>query len=136
MTTRTKLNISINTACIMMLLSVFSKLLHIPDAFEGILTLGTFLLLGFAFYFIKKQKQERREQLIAQGEAARPVTDQRRRTKRALISMMMLCSILGLCSPFLLPLTGTSLGAGGDLICGIIAAALMCAIFGFRLKRL
>jgi FtsH-binding integral membrane protein len=136
MTTRTKLNITIYAASIMMMLNVFSKPLHISEAFQWVLIVGVFIPLGLTFYFIKKQKQERQEKPITADAAAQPLTDRQQRAKRALILMMVLGSIAGLCSPFWLPLTGTSLGTRGDLICGIIAALFVCAICGFRLRKL
>ena len=136
MTTRTKLNITIYATGIMMMVNVFSKPLHISEAFQWVLIVGMFISLGLTFYFIKKQKQEKQKQPIAVGAAAQTLTDQKQRTKKVLIWMMVLGSIVGLCSPFWLPLTGTSLGTQGDLICGISAAVFICAIFGFRLRRL
>jgi hypothetical protein len=136
MTTRTKLYITSYTASIMMLLNVFSKPLHIPEAFQWLLIIGVFIPLGFTFYYIKKQKQELREPSTAVGTAAQLVTDRQRNAKRSLILMMVLGSIAGLCSPFWLPLTGTSLGTRGDLICGIITAAFVCTICGYRLRKL
>lgn len=136
MTTRTKLNITICTSGIMMMLNVFSKPLHISQVFQWALIVGVFIPLGLTFYLIKKQKQEMREQPAIPGVAAQPASDPQRGAKRTLILMMVLCLITCLCSPFWLPLTGRSLGMRGDLMCGIIAAVFVCAIFGFRLRRL
>ncbi len=136
MTTRTKLYIATYTACIMMMLNVFSKPLHISEAFQWVLIIGVFIPLGFTFYFIKKQKQEKQEQPNSAGITARPATDQQQSAKKKLILMMVLGSIVGLCAPFWMPLTGTSLGVGGDLICGIITAVFVCAICGFRLRKM
>jgi hypothetical protein len=136
MTTRSKLNITIWTTSMMMLLNVFSKPLHISEAFQWVLIVGVFIPLGLTFYFIKKQKQERREQPVMADAAARPAVERQQSAKRRLILMMVLGSIVGLCSPFWLPLTETSLGTGGDLVCGTITAAVACTIFGLRLRKL
>jgi hypothetical protein len=120
----------------MSFLNVFSKPLHISDVFQWVLIIGLFIPLGFTFYFIKKQKQEMREPTISTGSEIQPAIDRQRSTKRALILMMVLGSIVGLCSPFWMPLTGTSLGTRGDFICGIITAAVICMICGFRLRKL
>jgi len=136
MTTRTKLYIASYTASIMMLLNVFSIPLHIPEVFQWVLIVGVFLPVGLTFYFIKKQKQERQEQPVPAGAAARPATDRQQSAKGGLILMIILGSIVGLCAPFWLPLTGTSLGTRGDLACGIIAATVICTICGFRLRKL
>jgi uncharacterized membrane protein YeaQ/YmgE (transglycosylase-associated protein family) len=136
MTTRAKLNVTLCATSILMLLSVFSKPLGVPETFEWVLTLGLFIPLGLSFYLIKKQKQEIREKPVTAGGAERPAAGRDQGTKRALILGMVLSFIGGLSSPFWMPLTGTTLGARGDLICGIIGAVIACAIFGFRLRRL
>ena len=136
MTTRTKLIITSYTASAMMLLNVFSKPLHIPEAFQWVLIIGVFVPLGLMFYFIKQQKLERQTQPTSAELAARPVTDARQSTKRRLILLMALGSAVGLCAPFWMPLTGSTLGTRGDFICGVITVALVCSIFGFRLRRL
>jgi len=120
----------------MMLLNVFSKPLHISEAFKLVLLLGVFIPLGLTFLFIKKQKQELLEQSITVGATARDVTDRRQNAKRGLILIMVLGSITGLCSPFWAPLTGTSLGTKGDFACGLITTAIVCTICGFRWRRL
>jgi hypothetical protein len=136
MTTRTKLNITLASTSVMMFLNVFSAPLHISKGFQLVLTLGVFIPVGLIFYFNKKQRQEKRELSVTSGVAAQPALDEKRRAKRTFILMMVLGAIVGLCSPFWLPLTGTSLGTRGDLICGIITAMIVCAIFGFRLRKL
>ena len=62
MTTRVKLYIACYTACAMMLLNIFSKPLHIPDLLQWVLIIGVFIPLGWMFYLIKKQKQEKQNQ--------------------------------------------------------------------------
>ena len=136
MTTRTKLYITGYTASAMMLLSVFSKPLHIPEAFQWILMIGVFIPLGLSFYFIKQQKLETDAQPASAEAVVRPVSGASQRTRQRLILMLVLGSAIGLCSPFWLPLTGSTLGARGDFICGIITVAVVCTIFGFRLRRL
>ena len=136
MTTRIKLYITTYTASIMMLLNVFSKPLHISETFQWVLIVGVFIPIGLIFYFIKKQKQERQVQAVAAGAVARQATDEKQSAKRRLILMMVLGSIISLCSPLWLPLTGTSLGTRGDLIVGIITVAIVCTILGFRLRKI
>jgi hypothetical protein len=121
----------------MMLLSVFSKPLHIPGAVQWVLLVGLFIPLGFMFHFIKQQKLERQGQpASAEAAAARPVADERQSARRRLILMMALGAVVGLSAPFWLPVTGSTLGTGGDFICGVITAVIVCSIFGFRLRKL
>ena len=120
----------------MLLLNVFSNPRHIPEAFRWVLIIGVFIPLGLMFYFIKQQKLEREAQPASTEAAVQPVTDAQQSAKRRLILMMVLASITGLCAPIWLPLTGTTLGLHGDLLCGILTAVIVCAILGFRLRRL
>jgi hypothetical protein len=136
MTTRTKLYITSYTASILMVLTVFSKPLHISETFQWVLLVGVFIPIGFMFYFIKKQKQERQVQPVAAGAAGGPAKDEKQSVKRRLILMMVLGSIISLCSPLWLPLTGTSLGTRGDFVVGIITVAIVCTILGFRLRKI
>jgi hypothetical protein len=136
MTTRTKLNITIYVWSVMMLLNVFSKPLHIPEQFQWVLTIGIFIPLGLTFYFIKKQKQEKLEQPVSTEAAARLVTDTKQNVKKRLILMMVLCAVIGLCAPLWLPVTGSTLGTRGDFICGVVTVAVLCTIFGIRLRKL
>lgn len=136
MTTRAKLIIAIFTTSTMSLLSVFSEPLHIPEAFQWALLIAMFISIGFTFYFIRKQKQERLVPPVATGVAAQPAADQQRSAKRTLILMMVIGSIVGLCSPLWLPLTGTNLGTQGNFICGLITAAIICTICGLKLRKL
>lgn len=135
MTTRTKLYITSYTAGTMMMLNVFSKPLHIPEVFQWVLIVGMFVPLALTFRFIKKLKQERQEQPVAGGAVTHLATDRQHSAKRALILMMVLGSVVGLCSPLWLPITGTSLGFRGNLTVGIITATFVCAICGFRLRK-
>jgi hypothetical protein len=136
MTTRTKLYITVYTACAMMLMNVFSKPLHIPEAFQWVLIIGVFIPLGLIFYFIKIQKQEKLKQPVSTETAARPVSDAQQGVKKRLILTMVLGVFVGLCAPLWLPVTGTTLGTRGDFVCGIITAAVVCVIVGFRLRKL
>jgi hypothetical protein len=136
MTTRAKLYITSYTTSAMMLLNVFSKPLHIPEPFQWVLMVGIFIPLGFMFYLIKKQKQEKQAQPAATDATAPPASATRQTVRKRLILMMLLGSVIGLCSPLWLPLTGTTLGPKGDFICGIITVAIVCSIFGFRLRKL
>jgi hypothetical protein len=136
MTTRTKLSITIYVWSAMMLLNVFSKPLHIPEPFQWVLIIGAFIPLGLTFYFIKRQKLEKLGQPVSTETAVRLVTDTRQSAKKRLILMMVLGVCVGLCAPLWLPVTGSTLGTGGDLICGIITAAVVCTIFGVRLRYL
>lgn len=136
MTTRTKLSISSYTASAMILLNVFSKPLHIPEAFQWVLIIGVFVPIGFTFHFIKQQKLETRAQSASAEPPSQPVTDTRQNAKKRLIFLMVLGSAVGLCAPLWLPFTGSTLGARGDFICGVITVAIICSILGFKLKRL
>src|SRR5882672_9935612 len=112
MTTQTKLNIAVFTSSIVMMLSVFSKPLHIPEAIQWALMIGLFIPLGLIFYFIRRLKQEKAMGPGITIEA--PETTIRKRTRNRLILMMGGVCVLGLCAPFWLPLTGTTLGPRGD----------------------
>jgi hypothetical protein len=136
MTTRVKLYIVSYTASAMMLLNVFSKPLHIPDSLQWILIIGVFVPLGWMFYLIKKQKQEKLEQSASTETVKSKVVDERQNTKKRLIITMVLASTVGLCAPLWLPLTGSTLGVRGDFICGIVTAIIVCVIFGIRLKKI
>jgi hypothetical protein len=136
MTTRTKLSITIYVLSAMMLLNVFSKPLHIPEPFQWVLIIGAFIPLGLTIYFIKRQKQEKLEPPASTEAAVRAVADTRQSAKKRLILMMVLGGCVGLCAPLWLPVTGTTLGWHGDLVCGIITAVVIWAILGFRLRRL
>lgn len=136
MTTRTKLIVSLFATCALSPLNVFSKPLHIPLSIQWVLMFAQFIALGFAFYFIRRQKLEKR-MASASGEAAPASdTDQQRSIRKRLLLIMVLGSAVGLCSPFWMPYTGTTLGARGDFICGVIAAAIVCVVLGFRLRKL
>lgn len=136
MTTRTKLIISSYTASIMMLLNVFSKPLHIPEPLQFVLIFGAFIPLGLMFYFIKKQKQEKLA-LVPTGDIApQPAAEPSKTARNRLLLLMAIGVLIGLCAPFWMPLTGTTLGHFGDFICGLITAAIVCFIFGLRLRKL
>ena len=128
-----------------MLLNVFSKPLHIPEAFQWVLIIGVFVPIGFLFYLIKVQKREKAEASgtgttdtkAAAGVATTDsVTEQRKKTKQRLWLMMGLGSGVGLCAPLWLPLTGTTLGPKGDFVVGLITVAICCTIIGLRLRKL
>lgn len=136
MTTRVKLYIASYTASTMMLLNVFSKPLHIPEAFQWGLIIGAFIPLGLVFYFTKRRKQEKLERLVYTESAGQPVADARQSIKKRLVSMMVLGVVIGLCAPLWLPVTGSTLGVRGDFVCGIITAAIMCLIVGIKLRKL
>jgi len=130
MTTRTKLNLTSGTLSLLTMLNVFSKPLHI-ERFEWLLLIGIGVSLVLMFRCIKQLKQETPPP-VSVDEAA----ERRRKTKRALIWMMVGCSAIGLCGPLWMPLTGTTLGPRGDFICGLITVAFICTIFGYRLRKL
>jgi hypothetical protein len=134
MTTRTKLNIAVFTSSVVMMLTVFSKPLHVPESIQWALMIGVFIPLGLMFYFIRKLKQEK---LMRPGITTdAPEKMIRKRTRNRLILMMGSVCVLGLCAPFWLPLTGTTLGPRGDFVVGLITIAIVCTIFGFRLRKL
>jgi hypothetical protein len=137
MTTRTKISITIYVWSTMMLLNVFSKPLHIPEAFDWVLLIGMFIPLGLTFYYIKRQKLEKQQPSgSADAAAAQSVDATRQSVKKRLILMMVLGVLVGLCAPLWLPVTGSSLGVRGDFICGIITAVVVCVIVGFRLRKI
>jgi hypothetical protein len=136
MTTHTKLIISSYTASLMMLLNVFSKPLHIPDAIQWVLIIGVFIPLGLMFHFIKKQKQEKLAPVASVNAAPQPVAESPKTIKNRLILIMAIGVVIGLCAPLWMPLTGSTLGTVGDLVCGLITAAIVCIIFGLRLRKL
>jgi hypothetical protein len=141
MTTRTKLSITIYITSIMMLLTVFSKPLHIPEPFKWALTIGVFVPIGLMFYFIKVQKREKADasgtgEIVTVASTANPGTEQQKKIKRNLWLGMASGCAAGLCAPLWLPLTGTTLGPKGDFVVGLITVAICCTIFGFRLRKL
>ena len=136
MTTRTKLNISSLTSSTMLMLNVFSKPLGIPEPIQWVLIVGVFVPLGLTFYFIMKQKQEKLASAIPGNATPRPAADSPKTIKNRLIFLMAIGVVIGLCAPLWMPLTGTTLGTVGDLICGLITAAIVAVIFGLRLRKL
>jgi FtsH-binding integral membrane protein len=129
MTSRIKLYLSSYTAAIMQMLSTFSKPLHIPEALQDTLLIGSFIPLGLAFFYFKKQKKE------ALASATLSESDRQKNAKSALILGMILVSITGLCAPLWMPLTGTTLGELGDFSVGIIAAVVTCIFCGLKLRK-
>ena len=120
-----------------MLLNVFSKPLHIPEAFDWVLLIGMFIPLGLTFYYIKRQKLEKQQPSgSSDAPVAHPVDATRQSVKKRLILMMVLGALVGLCAPLWLPVTGSSLGVRGDFICGIITTVVVCVIVGFRLRKI
>jgi purine-cytosine permease-like protein len=136
MTTRTKLIISSYTVSIMMLLNVFSKPLHIPESIQWALIIGAFIPLGLMFHFIRKQKKEKLAPVASGNIAPQPAAESPKTIKNRLILIMAIGVVIGLCAPLWMPLTGTTLGTVGDLVCGLITAAIVCLIFGLRLRKL
>jgi len=138
MTTRAQLYIASYTASAMMLLNVFSKPLHIPEPIQWVLILGVFIPLGWLFYLIKKDKREKLQQSqhpLPTESTKSSIINERQNTKKKLVLMMVLGSTVGLCAPLWIPLTGTTLGATGDFICGAITAVVICVIYGVRLRN-
>ena len=131
MTTRTKLNITINVMSVMMFLNVFSKPLRIPDAFQWILTIGVFVPITFMFYLIRVQKREK----AAANSLPHATTEERKNTKQRLVLIMSVLLVTCLSAPLWLPLTGTTMGPKRDFIVGLIAAAISCSIVAIRLRK-
>ena len=135
MTARTKISIASFTGSVLMLLVVFSKPLHIPDPLQWVFIAGLFVSSGLMFYFLKQHKKQ--TQAAVPGTPPVSAAAQlRQKSRRNLLLAMVLGSVVGLCSPLWLPLTGTTLGFRGDLICGIITAVVVCAICGYRMSRI
>lgn len=67
MKTQTKLSIATLVVSAMMMLNVFSKPLHIPQSLQLLIVIGVFIPLAFMFHFIKQQKREKQESLVATG---------------------------------------------------------------------
>jgi len=140
MTTRTKLSVTIYITSIMMLLNVFSKPLGIPEPFKWALTIGVFAPIGLMFYFIKVQKREKANvsgtgETVTTASTANPAIEQKKIKRNLWLGMASGCAA-GLCAPFWLPLTGTTLGTKGDFVIGLITVAICCTIFGLRLRKL
>src|SRR5437660_73594 len=119
----------------MMLLNVFSKPLHIPEAFQWVLMIGVFAPIGFLFYLIKVQKRQKAQaastgKTVIDPAIPNPATEQQKKTKRNLWIGMGSGCLVGLCAPLWLPLTGTTLGSKGDFVVGLITAAICCTIVG------
>jgi hypothetical protein len=128
----------------MMLLSVFSKPLHIPEAFQWVLIIGVFVPIGYTFYLIKVQKREKAQAsgtVTADTKAGAGMatidsqTEQRKKTRQRLWLMMGAGSGVGLCAPLWLPLTGTTMGPKGDFVIGLITVATCCTIVGLRFRK-
>ena len=129
----------------MMLLNVFSKPLHIPEAFQWGVDNRRFCSDWFSFLLNKGPKTGKAEATgtgTTDTKAAAGVatidseTEQRKKTKQRLWLMMGLGSGVGLCAPLWLPLTGTTLGPKGDFVVGLITVATCCTIIGLRLRKL
>jgi len=135
MTTRTKQSIASCTSSIMLLLVVFSKPLHIPESAQWVLLLGVFIALWLLFKFNKKLKQERSAPTVTDESRSQTTTTRTKSAKNRLLLIMAIGVLIGLGAPFWMPLTGTTLGHVGDLICGLITAAVVCVIFGIRLRK-
>jgi hypothetical protein len=120
----------------MMFLNVFAKPLHIPDEVRWILIVGVFVPLTMVFQYLKVLKQEQaaapEDQKQVNGEAGDP----RRKVKNRLLLGMAFGVMAGLAAPFWMPITGTSLGMKGDFLCGLFSAAVLCTIFGLRIRKL
>jgi hypothetical protein len=135
-TTRTKLNITGGAASVMMMLNVFSKPLHIPEAFQWILIIGVFVPLGLMFYFVRVLKRERAEGVGVEKMGDSLSAELRKKTKERLWLGMGLGCVVSLSSPLWLPITGASSGPTGDFVVGLITTVICCAIIGFRLRKL
>lgn len=128
MSTRTKLQIVLLTASVMMLLNVFSRPLGIPETAQWILMIGLFVPLGLLVGFIRQLKSER-----AAGVVER--TPSRQNPRTALIAAWACGVACSLAAPLWLPITGVSVGTRGDLVIGAVTALVLSAIFAIRLKR-
>jgi hypothetical protein len=120
----------------MMLLNVFSKPLHIPELLQWVLIIGVFVPLVLIFRFTKELRRAKAGAPDTVDATTPSPTEIRKKTRRRLILMMAYGCCIGLCSPLWLPLTGTTLGTRGDLLVGIATAAIVCTIFGFRLRKI
>lgn len=136
MSTRAKLYLASYTFTIMMLLTVFAKPLHIPEAIQWALLLGMFVPLIFVFPLSKRLKQEMQMPSGDPKTAAPARATQKQRARRGLILGMVLGAAVGLASPLWMPVTGTTQGPLGDLMCGMVTAVIICAIFGYKLSKL
>ena len=130
----------------MILLNVFSKPLHIPEAFQWVFMIGVFVPIGFTFYLIKVQKRDKAaasntgkavtNSATMDPAAVDPATEQRKKAKQRLLLMIGIGCGIGLTAPLWLPLTATTLGPKGDFVVGLITVAICCIIFGLRLRKL
>jgi len=136
MSTRAKLYITNYTASIMMILNVFSKPLRIPEPLQFVLIFGAFIPIGMMFHYNKKLKQEKLAPAATSQLAPQPTAEPSKAAKNRLLLIIAIGIAIGLCAPFWMPLTGTTLGTTGDLICGLITAAIVCVISGLRFRKL
>jgi hypothetical protein len=137
MTTRTKITICSYTATIMMLLIVFSKPLNIPELFHRVMIVGVLIPLALMFHFIKAQKKEQAEESTPETPLSASSNELvQKKKKNQIILMIVAGTAVGLSCPLWLPLTGSSLGAQGDLFAGLITAVIVLAILGPQLRKL
>jgi Na+/proline symporter len=123
----------------MILLNVFSKPLHISEAFQWVLMIGAFVPIGLIFYFTKVAKREKAQGAGTGQTDVTPVSaelERKKKMKKNLWLGMALGCLVGLCAPLWLPLTGTTLGPKGDFVVGLITVAICCTIVGLRLRKL
>ena len=119
----------------MMMLNVFSKPLHISEAFQWVLIIGVFVPIALTFHWIKVPKREKAEAEMGKPAADSPAELQKKMKNRLLL-MLAIGSIIGLCAPLWLPLTGTTLGARGDFVVGLFTVGIVATIFGLRLRKI
>ena len=135
MTTRAKLNTASLCASTMLFLNVFSRPLGIPEAWQWVLMIGVFIPLGLTFMYIRRLKLERTDSLGGPGPTGIP--PQRYVRIRRNLFIGWACGVgVGLAAPIWLPITGTTLGARGDLAVGAVTAIVASTIFALRLRKL
>ena len=135
MTANAKLGIASCTASAMMLLAVFSKPLHIPEAGQWILLLGAWIPLYLTFRLNKRLKLEKSHGFKPAQAPTDAQWELKKKTRRNLLLSMLLGCVIALCSPLWMPLTGTTLGAKKDFLIGVLTAVIVCAIIGSRLRK-
>ena len=119
-----------------MLLNVFFTPLHVPEIFQWVLIIGVFLPIALTFYYNKKMKHEMKQEAQAPTASTSPPVESRAKVRRRLWLMMACGSAVGLCAPFWLPLTGTTLGFAGDLLIGLTTVTMVCTILWIKMAKL
>jgi len=135
MATRTKLNVAMVVASVMMFLNIFSHALGIPLEAQIALEVGVFVPLGLIFFLLKRLKAEGANRGIP-----RPVPSEEKQTpeirgRKPLLIVWGGTVIMSLAAPLWLPITGSTLTLRLNFVVGLVTAAIVSCIFLWRLFR-